>query len=52
MMIAIGILVALVVVLSQRSAPDRLNRADKRGLEHYERKARREGTFPYDYLSR
>jgi hypothetical protein len=52
MVIAIGVVTALVVYLSNRRTSRRMNRLDRMGLDLYERKARCEGTFPFDYLSR
>jgi hypothetical protein len=52
MVIAIGVVAVFAVYINNRLAIRRLNRADRMGLELYERKARCEGTFPFDYLSR
>jgi hypothetical protein len=52
MVIAIGIVAAIILCLSNRRAPPRMDRAEKMGLDSYEHKARCEGTFPFDYLSR
>jgi hypothetical protein len=52
MVIAIGVVAALAVYLSNRLSSQRLNHADRMGLDLYERKTRCEDTFPFDYLSR
>jgi hypothetical protein len=52
MVIVIGIVAAVILCLSGRRAYPRLDRAERLGLDSYERKARCEGTFPFDYLSR
>ena len=52
MMVAIGIGAVVVVYLANRRAHSRLNRAERMGLATYEHKARCEGAFPFDYLSR
>lgn len=52
MVIAIGVVAAFGVFLSNRLARRRINRPDRMGLDSYERKARCEDTFPFDYLSR
>jgi hypothetical protein len=51
-MIAIGLVVAAVWYLSNRSPALRLGRAERQGLALYEHKARCEGAFPFDYLTR
>lgn len=51
MIIAIG-LVAAVLLLSNRRSPSRMGRAEKLGLALYEQRARCEGAFPFDYLTR
>ncbi|HUJ24196.1 MAG TPA: hypothetical protein VLX58_21820 [Bryobacteraceae bacterium] len=52
MAIAIGVFTALILLAAHASRPRRMNRADLLGLASYEHKARREGAFPFDYLSR
>lgn len=52
MVIAIGIAAAFAVYFSNRNATRRVGRIDKHGLAVYAHKARREETFPFDYLSR
>ncbi len=52
MAIVIGVLAAVILCLSGRRAYPRMNRAERMGLDSYERKARCEGAFPFDYLSR
>lgn len=51
MVIAIGMVAALLICLGRR-ASSRMDRAEKMGLDSYERKARCEGAFPFDYLTR
>ena len=43
---------AVVLWLSSRRASPRIGRAERIGLDSYERKARLEGAFPFDYLTR
>jgi hypothetical protein len=38
--------------LTHRERPHRMNRDERMGLARYEQRARCEGTFPFDYLSR
>jgi len=52
MVIAIGVAAAFMVYISNRNASRRIGRIDKAGLAVYAHNARREETFPYDYLSR
>ncbi len=54
MVIAIGVVagVILCLCLSSRRASPRMGRAERIGLDSYERKARSEGAFPFDYLTR
>jgi hypothetical protein len=52
MMVAIGIGAAVVLYLANRHAHQRLNRAERLGLNWYAHKADCEGAFPFDYLSR
>ncbi len=56
MVIAIGLAAAVTVYvslwLSGRRASPRMGRAERLGLDSYERKARCEGAFPFDYLTR
>jgi len=52
MMIAIGLLALVMLQLSNRRSHSRINRSDKLWLDLYEHKARCEGAFPFDYLSR
>jgi hypothetical protein len=52
MVIAIGIVAALAVYVSNKSAARRMGRAEKHGLAVYAHKARCEDAFPFDYLSR
>jgi hypothetical protein len=52
MLIAIAVVTAIILCLSGRRASPRLGRTEKRGLDSYERKARSEGAFPFDYLTR
>ena len=56
MLIAIGVVAAVILCLSLwlggRRASPRMDRAEKIGLDSYERKARSEGAFPFDYLTR
>ena len=52
MMIAIGLMAAAVLCLSNRRPASRMGRADRVGLALYEHKARCEGAFPFDYLTR
>ena len=52
MFVAIVLLAGLVLCLAFRDRPRRMGHADKLGLESYEHKARCEGAFPFDYLSR
>jgi hypothetical protein len=50
--IAIGVVAALILCFGGRRASSRMDRAEKCGLDSYERKARCEGAFPFDYLTR
>jgi hypothetical protein len=52
MWIAIAAVAAVILCLSSRRAAPRMGRAEKIGLDSYERKARLEGAFPFDYLTR
>ena len=52
MVIAIAVMAAVVLWLSSRRASPRIGRAERIGLDSYERKARVEGAFPFDYLTR
>jgi hypothetical protein len=52
MMIAMGIAAVVAACLASRSAARRNSRVDRMGLYSYEHKARCEGSFPFDYLSR
>jgi hypothetical protein len=56
MVIAIGVLAAVILCLSlwlgRRRASPRMDRAERIGLDSYERKARCEEEFPFDYLTR
>jgi hypothetical protein len=52
MVIAIAVVAAVVLCLSGRRASARIGRAEGIGLDSYERKARSEGAFPFDYLTR
>ena len=56
MLIAIGVVAAVILCLSlwlgRRRASPRMDRAERIGLDSYERKARCEGAFPFDYLTR
>ena len=52
MVIAIGLAAAVILCLSRRRASPRMDRAERIGLDSYERKARSEGAFPFDYLTR
>jgi hypothetical protein len=52
MMIAIGLLALVLLQLSNRRSHSRIDRSDKLWLDLYEHKARCEGAFPFDYLSR
>jgi hypothetical protein len=52
MMIAIGLLAGVLLHLSNRRSHWRMSRADKLGLDEYDHKARCEGAFPFDYLTR
>jgi hypothetical protein len=52
MMIAIGLLSGVLLQLTNRCSWWRINRTDKSGLAEYAHKARCEGAFPFDYLSR
>jgi hypothetical protein len=52
MVIAIGIVTVIVVCLSSVIRPRRMNRTERLGLNSYEHKARCEGAFPFDYLTR
>ncbi|MBZ5595656.1 MAG: hypothetical protein LAP39_25740 [Acidobacteriia bacterium] len=52
MMIAIGLLALVLLPLSNRRSQWRMNRSDRLWLNLYEHKARCEGAFPFDYLSR
>jgi hypothetical protein len=52
MVIAIGIVAALAVYMINKSAARRMGRIDKLCLAVYVHRARREETFPFDYLSR
>jgi hypothetical protein len=49
MIIAIGAVAALILFVSNARRPQRLDRGE---LDGYERKARYEGAFPFDYLTR
>jgi hypothetical protein len=56
MFIAIAVVAAIILCLSlclsSRRASPRMDRAERIGLDSYERKARCEGAFPFDYLTR
>ena len=52
MVIAIGIVIAIVVCLSSIAKPRRMNRAERLWLNGYEQKARCDGAYPFDYLTR
>jgi hypothetical protein len=52
MVIVIGIVVAIVVCLSSIAKPRRMNRAERLWLNGYEQKARGDGAYPFDYLTR
>jgi hypothetical protein len=52
MVIAIGVVAAVIVCLSGRRASPRMGRAEKIGSDSYGRKARCEGAYPFDYLTR
>ncbi len=52
MIIVIGVVAAVILCLGSRRPYHRLDRAERMGLDSYERKARCEGAFPFDYLSR
>jgi hypothetical protein len=52
MFIAIAVVAAIILGLSSRRASPRMDRAERIGLDSYERKARCEGAFPFDYLTR
>ena len=52
MMIAIGVMAAVVLCLTNRRSSSRMGRAERLGLDLYEQKARCEGAFPFDYLTR
>ena len=52
MVIAIVAVAAVILCLSSRRASPRLGHDEKMGLDSYERKARSEGAFPFDYLTR
>jgi hypothetical protein len=52
MMIAIGLAAAAVLVFSNRRTPAKMNRSEKTWLALYAHRARCEGAFPFDYLSR
>ena len=52
MLIAIAVVTAVILCLSVRRASPRLGREERIGLDSYERKARSEGAFPFDYLTR
>lgn len=52
MLIAIGIVAAFAVYLSNKSASRRSGRVEILGLAGYAHKALREGAFPFDYLNR
>jgi hypothetical protein len=51
MVIAIGIVAALAVYISNKSASRRMCRVEKQGLAAYAQKARSVDAFPFDYLS-
>ena len=50
LMMTVGVMAALGLWLSER--PRRMNRDERMGLDRYEHKARSEGAFPFDYLTR
>jgi hypothetical protein len=54
--IAIGVVAAVILCLGLclvgRRASPRMDRAERIGLNSYEHKARCEGAFPFDYLTR
>lgn len=52
MMIAVGVLALVLLRLAGRLSHLRTNRGEKLELEWYEHKARCEGAFPFDYLTR
>ena len=52
MMIAIGVLALVVLSLANRFSHPRTNRGEKLELRLYDHKARCEGAFPFDYLTR
>ena len=52
MLVAVVLVAGLALCLAVRERPRRMNRVERNGLEYYEHKARREGAFPFDYLSR
>jgi len=52
MLIAIAALAAVILCLGSRRVSPHIGRTEKIGLDSYERKARLEGAFPFDYLTR
>jgi len=52
MMIVVGVLVALAVVIASQTSKPRTGHYNGRGLERYGQQNLREGSFPFDYLSR
>ncbi len=52
MVIAIGIVAAFAVYVSNKNTSRRMGRTEMHGLAVYTHKARLEGAFPFDYRSR
>jgi len=52
MVIAIGIVAAVVLCWTNIFRPRRMDRSERLGLNLYARKERCEGSLPFDYLSR
>jgi hypothetical protein len=52
MVLTIVVVAGLILGLSYKGRSRRIGRADRLGLDLYDHKARCDGAFPFDYLSR
>jgi hypothetical protein len=50
LLMTLSVVAILGLWLNER--PRRMNRDERMGLDRYEHKARSEGAFPFDYLTR
>jgi hypothetical protein len=52
LLMTVSAVAVLGLWLTHRDRPRRMNRDERMGLDRYEHKARSEGAFPFDYLTR